>query len=116
MDWMSSLQILSDMVNRCYVWMGCHDCHKYNGRGWIWSCMPPQLAINVQSSYAVHSPSTAAACCILPAVSLELSKHHTHIYIPPWLRCVWLCVSHNQWTPFPLREIRSYLYTRVQRN
>ena len=117
------------MVKRECVWMGSHDCHKYNGKKWIWSSMPPQLVINVQSVYAVHISSTVAACCILPAVSLELSKHHTHIYIPSWQPIVWLCDLHNQLREIVrpakklgsiyihvFKEIRSYLYTRVQRN
>ena len=71
------------MVNRGYVRMGCPDCHKYNGRIWIGSFIPLQSAIDVKSECAVHNSLTADASCILPAVSLELSKHQTHIYIPP---------------------------------
>jgi len=67
------------MVKSGYVLMGCRDCHKYNDRRYIWYFIPLQFAINVQSSYAVHNSSTAAACCILPAVSLELSKNQTNI-------------------------------------
>jgi hypothetical protein len=63
------------MVNHGYVQMGCPDYHKYNGRRWIGSFIPLQSAITVKSEYAVHSSLTAAACYILPAVSLELSKH-----------------------------------------
>ena len=63
--------------------MGCPDCHNYNGRRWIGSFIPLRSAINVKSEYAVHNSLTAGASCILPAVSLELSKHQTHIHIPP---------------------------------
>ena len=87
------------MVNHGYVQMGCPDCHKYNGRRWIGSCIPLQSAITVKSEYAVHSSSPTGASCILPSVSLELSKHQTHIYIPPWRRTVWLYVLHYQWIP-----------------
>jgi hypothetical protein len=65
----------------------------------------------------------------LPAVSLELSKHHTHIYIPSSQPIAWLCDLHNQLREIVrpakklgsiyihvFKEIRSYLYTRVQRN
>ena len=109
--------------------MGSHDCHKYNGRRWIWSSIPPQLVIHVKSVYAVHSSSTAAAYCILAAVSLELSKHQAYIYIPSSQPIVWLCDLHNQLREIVrpekkigsiyihvFKEIRSYLYTRVQRN
>ena len=83
--------------------------------------IPPQLAINVQSVYAVHSSSTTVVRYILPAVRLELSKHWTHIYIPPRGK---LCGYTSPTTSgLPLREvvlhrkeIRFYLYTRVQRN
>jgi len=87
------------MVNRGDVRMGSHDCHKYNDRRWIEYLIPLQSAITVQSVYAVHNSSPASASCIFPSVSLELSKHQTHIYIPPWRRIVWLYVSHYQWTP-----------------
>ena len=128
-DWISCLQIINHMVKRGCVWMWSHDCHKYNGRRWIWSSMPPQLVINVQSVCAVHSSSTAAARCILSAVSLELSKHQTHNYIPSWQPIMWLCDLHIQLREIVrpakklgsiyihmFNEIRSYLYTRVQRN
>ena len=49
----------------------------------IGSFIPLQTAINVKSEYAVYNSLTAGESCILPAVSLELSKHQTHIYIPP---------------------------------
>ena len=71
------------MVNRGYVRIGCPDCHNYNGRKWIGSFIPLQSAIDVMSEYAAHNSLTAGASCILPAVSLELSKHQTHIHIPP---------------------------------
>jgi hypothetical protein len=73
MGGMYCLQIINHMVKS--VLMGCHDCHKYNGRRWIWSFMPLQLAINIQSEYPLYYSSTAAAFDILTAVSLELSKH-----------------------------------------
>jgi DNA-binding ferritin-like protein (Dps family) len=82
-----------------------------------------------QVVYAVHSSSTAAAYCILAAVSLELSKHQAHIYIPSSQPILWLCDLHNQLREIVrpekkigsiyihvFKEIRSYLYTRVQRN
>ena len=71
------------MVNCEYVRIGCPDCQKYNGRRWIGSFILLQTAINVKSEYAVYNSLTAGASCILPAVSLELSKHQRHIYIPP---------------------------------
>ena len=49
----------------------------------IGSFIPLQTAINVKSECAVYNSLTAGESCILPAVSLELSKHQTHIYIPP---------------------------------
>ena len=70
------------MVNCEYVRIGCPDCHKYNGRRWIGSVIPLQTAMNVKSEYAVYNSLTAGASCNLPAVSFELSKHKTHIYIP----------------------------------
>jgi hypothetical protein len=70
------------MVNREYARMGCPDCQNYNGRRWIGSFIPLQSTINVKSEYAVHNSLTAGASCILPAVSLALSKHQKHIYIP----------------------------------
>jgi hypothetical protein len=91
--------------------------------------MPPHLVINVQSSYAVHISPTAAACCILPAVSLELSKNQTHILYPALIAN---CKSMRTSQPVDslytcskklgpiyihvFKEISSYLYTRVQRN
>ena len=95
--------------------------------------MPPQLVINLQSSYAVHNSSTAAACCNIPVVSLELPKNQTHILYPT-LTANYVAMRPPQpvnslyerlyftgkkLCPISIhvfKEIRSYLYTRVQRN
>jgi hypothetical protein len=78
---------------------------------------------------AVHISPTAAACCILPAVSLELSNNQTHILFPTLIAN---CESMRPPQPVDslytcskklgpiyihvFKEIRSYLYTRAQRN
>ena len=105
--------------------------------------MPPQLVINVQSSYAVHNSSTAAACCNLPVVSLELSKNQTHfishldselcgyassttsglplrevvLHRKEIISYLYTCLK--KLSPISIhvfKEIMSYLYTTVQRN
>ena len=87
------------------------------------------LVIKVQSSYVVHISPTAAACCILPTVSIELSKNQTHILYstlienrvnmrpPQPVDSLYTCSK--KLGPIYIhvfKEIRTYLYTRVQIN
>jgi hypothetical protein len=88
--------------------------------------MPPQLVINVQSSYAVHNSSTAAACCYLPVVSLELCKNQTHFISHLDSELCGYASSTTSGLPlrevvlilfiYVFKEIRSYFYSRVQGN
>ena len=103
------------MVKKGCVWMGSDDCHKYDGRRWIWYSMPPQLVITVQSAYAVNSSSTAADVVFYQLRTVQTSDTHLHPILTA--NCVAMrppqpatrdCTSSN--------EIRFYLYTRVQRN
>jgi hypothetical protein len=101
------------MVKSGCVWMWFSDCHKYNDRRWKGSFIPLQRTITVQSAYAVHNSSPAGASCILPAVSLD--RHQTHIYIPPWRELYgYASPTTSELSLLHSKEIRSYLYTRVQ--
>ena len=79
MDGMSCSYTMNHAVKKGYLWIGCPAWHTSTTAddGYTTTTYHQHLVL-IRCKLL-----TAAACCILPAMSVELSKHQTHIYIPP---------------------------------
>ena len=70
------------MVKSGYMWMGCCDCHKYNGRRWIWSVIHSTTTCH-QRSFHVRCTELIDNCCVLYFTSSELRTDQvldTHLH------------------------------------